>query len=226
MHLQDSLGDELIHAYSRSCHIRTDERHAYSLEVALQRSVLDIGAVDNRKSDVERHRLRSAESLLRERYQAHLPAVIYDDNPLGFCQQSRNIPVACDVSDAFTDVHIVLLGQIDRDHFVLIGVHGHDSLDAGYYRNFMLDSLAAEHHRNFSLHKSSSEHAAFCSHVTFSVADPPLFNTNNYPAGRSQAVCTCVPALLSYTHNRSHPRPCRIQGTSSQGSPCSGCPRG
>ena len=41
-------------------------------------------------------------------------------------------------------IHFITLGHIDRDHFVFVCVHAHDSLDAGDHGYLVFYTLAAK----------------------------------------------------------------------------------
>ena len=108
--------------------------------------------MDYGESHVDLYRFLPAEQLHRERRQEYLSILIGHDHSLGFFQQFVDIFIGFDLSDLLTDVHFITLGHIDRDHFVFVCVHAHDSLDAGDYGYLVFYTLAAKQHCYSCLH--------------------------------------------------------------------------
>ena len=105
-----------------------------------------------RESHIDLHGFLSAEHLHRERSQEYLAVLVGHDDSLGLFQQFIDIFIGFDLADLLTDVHFIALGHIDRNYFVFVCVHIHDSLDAGDHGYFVLYTLAAKQHCYSCLH--------------------------------------------------------------------------
>ena len=108
--------------------------------------------MDYGESHIDLYRFLPAEQLHRERRQEYLSILIGHNDSLGFFQQFVYIFIGFDLADLLTDVHFITLGHIDRDHFVFVCVHAHDSLDAGDHGYLVFYTLAAKQHCYSCLH--------------------------------------------------------------------------
>ncbi len=108
--------------------------------------------MDDRECHVDLYRLFPAEQLHRERSQEYLALLVGHDDSLGLFQQFVDIFVGFDLADFLADVHFIALGHVDRDHFVFVRIHVHDSLNAGDHGYLVFHTLAAEQHCYSCLH--------------------------------------------------------------------------
>ena len=104
------------------------------------------------ESHIDLYRFLPAEQLHRERRQEYLAVLVGHDDSLGLFQQFIDIFIGFDLADLLTDVHFIALGHIDRDYFVFVSIHVHDSLDTGDHRYLVFYTLAAKQHCYSCLH--------------------------------------------------------------------------
>ena len=93
-----------------------------------------------------------AELLSGIKHKLYLSAVVYKYHPPAFLEKRLQIPVRCDVSYFFSDIHFIVFCNVYGYHLVLILVYGIASLKRRYDGHLMLNAFSSEKYTYSDFH--------------------------------------------------------------------------
>ena len=154
--LQHNFHCIFIHTQAGSKHVAADKGQVERFQISLQRAVFNIGAVHNRKSNVNLADNIFAQSF--QRISDHIVFIFVVDQNYApaFADQCLEVAVLVDVPQPGTGIKFIFLAQIKRNDFIFVGIHVVHGLNGRNNGNFMLGAFAAENNRNSRFHDFKS----------------------------------------------------------------------